>query len=47
MIPEALGPYNRRVRLVVEVRDDQDELDLTTSLFTAQGWGVRPAQCRR
>ncbi|MFE1444541.1 hypothetical protein [Streptomyces sp. NPDC058739] len=44
MTPEPLGPYNRRVRLLVEVRDDQDERDLTTSLLTAQGWGVRPAR---
>ncbi|MDN3021738.1 hypothetical protein [Streptomyces sp. S.PB5] len=44
MTPEALGPFNRRVRLVVEVRDDQDELELATSLFEAQGWGVRPVR---
>lgn len=43
MTPEALGPFNRRVRLVVEVRDDRDELELATGVFTAQGWGVRPA----
>jgi hypothetical protein len=42
--PEATGPYNRRVRLVVEVRDDPDEMELTTSLFTARGWGVRPVR---
>jgi hypothetical protein len=39
--PEVQGPFNRRVRLVVEVRDDQDELELATGVFTAQGWGVR------
>ncbi|MFV0132972.1 hypothetical protein ACLGIH_06975 [Streptomyces sp. HMX87] len=44
MTPETTGPYNRRVRLLVEVRDDQDELELATSLFTARGWGVRPAR---
>ncbi|WCH95127.1 hypothetical protein POD33_24490 [Streptomyces moderatus] len=44
MTPEALGPYNRRVRLVVEVRDDQDELELASGVFGAQGWGVRPAR---
>lgn len=44
MSTAALGPYNRRVRLVVEVRDDHDELELATGLFTAQGWGVRPAR---
>ncbi|PWI14604.1 hypothetical protein DI272_10865 [Streptomyces sp. Act143] len=44
MTPEALGPFNRRVRLVVEVRDDQDERDLATHLFEAQGWGVRPVR---
>lgn len=42
--PEAQGPFNRRVRLVVEVRDDQDELELATGVFAAQGWGVRPAR---
>ncbi|MFI6012067.1 hypothetical protein ACIBAG_25160 [Streptomyces sp. NPDC051243] len=44
MTPEPQGPYNRRVRLVVEVRDDQDELELATGVFAAQGWGVRPAR---
>ncbi|WP_033328790.1 hypothetical protein [Streptomyces yerevanensis] len=44
MTPEAQGPFNRRVRLVVEVRDDQDELELANSVFAAQGWGVRPAR---
>ncbi|NUS31114.1 MAG: hypothetical protein HOV92_43820 [Streptomyces sp.] len=44
MTPEALGPFNRRVRLVVEVRDDQDERELAEGLFAAQGWGVRPAR---
>jgi hypothetical protein len=42
--PEALGPFNRRVRLVVEVRDDQDELELASAVFGAQGWGVRPTR---
>ncbi|MFE0513696.1 hypothetical protein [Streptomyces sp. NPDC058964] len=41
MIPD---PFNRRVRLVVEVRDENDELELATSVFTAQGWRVRPAR---
>ncbi|MEY9995251.1 MFS family permease [Streptomyces sp. V4I8] len=44
MTPEVQGPFNRRVRLVVEVRDDQDELELATGVFGAQGWGVRPAR---
>ncbi|MDT7840307.1 hypothetical protein [Streptomyces justiciae] len=44
MTPEALGPFNRRVRLVVEVRDDQDERELAGGLFEAQGWGVRPVR---
>ncbi|WP_329333266.1 hypothetical protein OG866_09425 [Streptomyces sp. NBC_00663] len=44
MTPEALGPFNRRVRLVVEVRDDQDERELAEGLFRAQGWGVRPVR---
>lgn len=44
MTPEPQGPYNRRVRLVVEVRDDQDERELATSVLSAQGWGVRPAR---
>lgn len=43
MTPEPQGPHNRRVRLVVEVRDDQDELALATGVFAAQGWGVRTA----
>jgi hypothetical protein len=38
--PKAQGPFNRRVRLVVEVRDDQDELDLATDVFTARGGGA-------
>ncbi|WP_336112448.1 hypothetical protein [Streptomyces sp. PTD9-10] len=37
-------PFNRRVRLVVEVRDDHDELELAESVFAAQGWRVRPAR---
>ena len=37
-------PFNRRVRLVVEVRDDRDELELVEGVFTAQGWRVRPAR---
>ncbi|MFJ3303665.1 hypothetical protein ACIPSA_11150 [Streptomyces sp. NPDC086549] len=41
MIPD---PFNRRVRLVVEVRDERDELELATGVFAAQGWRVRPAR---
>ncbi|MEU5537353.1 hypothetical protein [Streptomyces sp. NPDC020362] len=37
-------PFNRRVRLVVEVREDHDELELATGVFHAQGWRVRPAR---
>ncbi|MFF4576075.1 hypothetical protein [Streptomyces sp. NPDC001410] len=37
-------PFNRRVRLAVEVRDDRDELELAESVFAAQGWRVRPAR---
>ncbi|MFI9344631.1 hypothetical protein ACIG0D_25700 [Streptomyces sp. NPDC052773] len=44
--PAALGPFNRRVRLVVEVLDDPDELELARGVFGAQGWGVRPVEER-
>ncbi|MEU9987338.1 hypothetical protein AB0E10_11100 [Streptomyces sp. NPDC048045] len=37
-------PFNRRVRLVVEVREDPDELELASGVFAAQGWRVRPAR---
>ncbi|MET8770773.1 hypothetical protein [Streptomyces sp. NPDC004658] len=41
----AAEPYNRRVRLVVEVRDEPDERELATEVFAAQeGWRVRPAR---
>lgn len=35
-------PFRNRVRVLVEVVDDRDELALATAAFGAQGWLVRP-----
>ncbi|MFI9827516.1 hypothetical protein ACIHIX_07495 [Streptomyces sp. NPDC051913] len=43
MTPEALGPFNRRFRLVVEIRDDQDEREPAEDLLAAQVHDLRVA----
>ncbi|MDT0344714.1 hypothetical protein [Streptomyces litchfieldiae] len=41
--PAPVPPYNRRVRIVVQILDHPDELALATQELTARGWSVRPA----
>ncbi|MDL2081619.1 hypothetical protein QNN03_34855 [Streptomyces sp. GXMU-J15] len=37
-------PYRRRVRMLVDVVDQQDEVAYVTALFEERGWTVRPAE---
>lgn len=39
----ALPPFNRRIKLLVEILDERDEIGLAVQLFQDQGWLVRPA----
>ncbi|MGW7297233.1 hypothetical protein [Streptomyces sp. NPDC054829] len=37
-------PHRRRVRMLVDVVDQQDEVAYVTALFEERGWAVRPAE---
>jgi hypothetical protein len=40
--PLPATPFNRRVRLLIEVVDQPDEVDLAARLLADRGWAVRP-----
>jgi hypothetical protein len=41
---QSLTSFRHRVRVLVEVTDDPDEISLTAALFEDRGWPVRPAR---
>ena len=37
-------PFRNRIRVVAELIDDMDEINLVTAIFQSMGWVVRPAR---